>query len=526
MSVSNRPARRPSRPPPPSSAHHGTGAVPPNSKTRLENFVRERFRGRRLVVVSNRSPVVHMRNASGAVDVLQPASGLTTAMLPIVEACGGTWVAHGSGSADFDWTDARDGLAWPPESPRFRLRRVRLSSEVERGYYYGLANEALWPLCHVAFTAPTFRHADWAMYREANRTFADAVLEEIGDEPAVVLVNDYHFALLPRMLRNARPDLLIAHFWHIPWPNRQLMRLLPWSEEFLDGLLGSDLLAFHVRSHCHHFLNTIDRGIESVVDYEHDRATRGGHATYVRPFPISIDSRGYAALAELRTLEQALPSLAERIGDSLLFLGVDRLDYTKGIPQRLQIFEGLLDARPDLQGRAVLVQVGAPTRTTIVQYANLAHEVASHVERINARYGRPNWTPVIYLPEHHDRADLAALYRRADVCMVTSLHDGMNLVAKEYVAAHRGLPGTLVLSDFTGAAREMLEACLVNPHDIEGSVAALSASLSLPDSDRTEAMRRLYERLNRHDVFDWARRLFRATDEIRRRREAARFPGN
>ena len=265
---------------------------------RLQRVVRERFAGRRIVIVSNREPVIHVRADDGSVTTLQPASGLTTALMPVVQACGGTWVAHGSGSADFDVLDGRDGLAWPPASPAFRLRRVRLSPEIELGYYYGLSNEGLWPLCHLAYTEPVFRHTDWAAYEHANEIFAAAVLDEVRSAPAIVLIQDYHFALLPGLLRRKRPDLLIGHFWHIPWPNRQTMRVLPWQDLVLEGLLGNDLLGFQVQSHCNNFLDTVDRAIEARVDYEHHRAMRGGRATYVRPFPISIDAKGYADAAE------------------------------------------------------------------------------------------------------------------------------------------------------------------------------------------------------------------------------------
>jgi trehalose 6-phosphate synthase len=517
--------------PRPAEASGSDGAPPAHpsaldSRERLAHLIRERFAGRRLVVVSNRAPVVHVRDAGGGITTLQPASGLTTAMLPIVEACGGTWVAHGNGTADFDVTDARDGLGWPADRPTFRLRRVRLEADVERGYYYGLANEALWPLCHVAYVPPVFRHRDWECYRAANRAFADAVLDELGDGPGVVFVNDYHFALLPRLLRRARPDLLIAQFWHIPWPNRQVWRVLPWAEEFLDGLLGNDLLGFHVQSHCNHFLDTVDRTIEACVEHEHHCATRGGRATFARPFPISIDARAFTALARSSTFESTFPELAARTRGQLLLLGVDRLDYTKGIPHRLQAFETLLERHPDLRGLATLVQVGAPTRAVLPRYAALAREVEALVAAINARFGAPGWTPVHYLAEHHDRGALAALYRRADACLVTSLHDGMNLVAKEYVAARAGLPGTLLLSKFTGASRELLEASLVNPYDVEGSAEVLAAALRLPDATRAEAMRRMHDRVERHDVFNWARRFFRGLDEVARRREAPQFLGS
>jgi trehalose 6-phosphate synthase len=491
----------------------------------LLRFAAERYSSRKLVVVSNREPVVHQRTAGG-LRILHPASGMTTALGPVVESCGGTWVAHGSGSADFDVTDARDGLGWPSESPTHRLRRVRLEPDVERGYYYGLANEGLWPLCHIAYTQPIFRHADWDAYCRANRAFADAVLDEIGNERATVFVQDYHLALLPRMLREARPDLLIVHFWHIPWPNREVVRVMPWQGELLHGMLGSDLVGFHVQHHCNNFLDTLDRGIEALVDLEHRRALHGGRPTYVRAFPISIDADAFAGFARDRSFAELYPELDAATQGQTLLLGVDRLDYTKGITHRLRIFEALLESNPDLRGRVTLVQVGAPTRSAIARYASLAREVAELVEQVNARFATDAWVPVRYLAEHHERELLAPLFRRADACLVTSLHDGMNLVAKEYVAAHAGTPGTLLLSKFTGASRELVEACLVNPYDVEGSARDLAASLRLPAAVRADAMRRLHERVRAHDVYDWAHSVLTAVDEIARRADARRFPGN
>jgi trehalose-6-phosphate synthase len=500
--------------------------VSADSKVRLKALVTERFSDRKFVVVSNREPLVHERDPSGRIRALHPASGMSTALVPITEACGGTWVAHGSGSADFDVVDARSGIAWPEGNPTARLRRVRLSPEVEAGYYYGLSNEGLWPLCHIAYTAPLFRHEHWEKYCIANRAFADAVLDEIGTDPAVVFIQDYHLGLLPRLLRQARPDILLAHFWHIPWPNREVMRVFPWTEDFLSGMLGSDLVGFHVQHHCNNFLDTVDRGIEALVDYEHRRAIHGGHPTFVRPFPISIDVAAFAKLARARAFEETYPDLAAETKDKLIILGVDRLDYTKGIPHRVRIFETLLQKRPDLRGRATFVQIGAPSRTAIGRYAALGREVSQIVDEVNRRFAKDNWLPIRYIAEHTDRDMLAPLYRRADACLVTPLHDGMNLVAKEYVAAHAGEPGTLLLSKFTGASREMLEACLVNPYDVETSAEMLAQSLDLDATFRAEAMTRLFDRIQAHDVYDWAYHVMRSLDDIARRHEASFFPGN
>jgi trehalose 6-phosphate synthase len=498
---------------------------------RREDFRRalaDRMRGRKLVVVSNREPVLD-RHRDGKVERITPASGLTTAMLPLVSAANGTWIAHGSGDADFVRTDRRDGIEVVPEGDRrraFRLRRVRLSAEIESGYYYGYANEGLWPLCHVAYTAPVFRRSDYAAYVAANHVFAQAILEEVGSSEAVVLLNDFHLALVPRLLRKARPDLIVSQFWHVPWPSFETMRVCPQVQELLDGLLGNDLLGLHVRLHCNNFLDTVDRGIEGLVDWERMSAQRAGHRTFVRPFPISIDLEAFAEDARSRTFADTFPELHARLGDRTVLLGVDRLDYTKGIPHRLRMLERLLEDHPELREKLVLVQVGAPTRSQIGRYRALQEEVAELVRAIDARFATPTWRPIEYLPEHHDRHEVAVLMRRADACLVTSLHDGMNLVAKEYVAARGDRPGVLLLSKFAGAARELPEACLINPYDIDGSADLLLESLRQPEERRRAAMARMSEHVRHHDIHRWAMGLLASLDDVARFRDAREFPGN
>ncbi len=506
-------------------------AATPRGRMRRESFrmrLADVLRGRRLVVVSNREPIVH-RWRAGRIETLTPASGLTTAVLPLVTACHGTWVAHGAGDADFELTDARDGLDVFPDPGRhrrYRLRRVRLEREIEDGYYYGYANEGLWPLCHAAYTAPIFRRSDWDEYVKANERFAVAVLDEIGADDALVLVQDYHLALVPRMLRRARPDLLIAQFWHVPWPSRETMRVCPQLPELLDGLLGNDLLGLHTRHHVDNFLETIDRGIEGLVETERRTAQRQGHRTFVRAFPISIDVDEVASLAQERTLEEAYPELAPRLRGRTMLLGVDRLDYTKGIPHRLRMMEILLERHPELRGRLTFVQVGAPTRSVLPRYRALADEVGTLVAELNERFGTQDWRPIEYLSEHQDRSDVAVLMRHADACLVTSLHDGMNLVAKEYVASRAPEAGTLVLSKFTGAARELPEACLINPYDIDGSAELLLESLRLDESARRESMAQMLRHLYRNDIYHWALELLVSVDEVDRERRARMFPGN
>src|SRR5512145_1152235 len=294
--------------------------------------------GAKLIVVSNREPVSHERRPEG-IRTVRPASGMVTAIEPIVRAVGGTWIAHGSGSADRLVTDARDRIGLPGDDPRYVLRRVWMSKDEENGYYHGVSNTALWPLCHIVYTRPHFSRCDWETYKAVNGKFRDAVLKEAEDGPAIVFIQDYHLGLLPRLLKEARPDLKLIQFWHIPWPNREAFRIFPWGQELLDGLLGNDLLGFHIQNHCNNFLETVDRGIESRVDYEHFCAFRGGRPTYVRAFPISVDFAQIGRDAESpeagRRREKFMSVIGEDVpGEATLFVGADRIDYTKGIPER------------------------------------------------------------------------------------------------------------------------------------------------------------------------------------------------
>src|SRR5207244_7880229 len=333
------------------------------------------------------------------------------------------------------------------------LCRVWLTKQEQQGYYYGFANEGLWPLCHIAYTRPHFDPRDWDQYYRVNRKFADAVLDEVDDEPAVVFVQDYHFALLPRMLRDARPDLVILHFWHIPWPNREVFRVCPYQNEILDGLLGNDLLSFHIQYHCNNFLETVDRALESKVNMEEFSVTRGGKTTLVHAQPISIDPDLWSqpSVEETKREERRIRKRLH-LGDQLLLLGVDRVDYTKGIPERFRAVDRLLTLHPELRRKFSFVQIAAPSRVHIPTYRRLNEELDALVEEINWRHGNHTWQPIVYLNEHHNHDQVYALYRMAAGCVVSSLHDGMNLVAKEFVAARSDLRGVLILSQFTGSA--------------------------------------------------------------------------
>jgi trehalose 6-phosphate synthase len=492
----------------------------PWTKDRLESVVRERLDGLKVVVVSNREPYVHTYDGD-AIRYLRPASGLTTALDPVMRVCGGTWVAHGSGNADQAVVDERDRVAVPPEHPSYTLRRVWLTKAEEQGYYYGFANEALWPLCHIAYTRPKFDRADWEQYTEVNRKFADAVLDEVGSEPAMVFIQDYHFALLPRMLKNARDDLVVAQFWHIPWPNRETFRVCPWQDEILDGLLGNDLLAFHIQYHCNNFLDTVDRSIESKVDMEHFSVTRGGRTTLVRPHAISIAPELVAAAlpADLAREEMRFRRRL-RLGNVRLLIGVDRVDYTKGIPERFAAVDRLLTLYPELRGTFTFVQVGAPSRVHISTYRHLNEEIARRVDEINWRHGQLTWRPIVLLNEHFDAEQVVLLYRIAAGCVVSSLHDGMNLVAKEFIAARDDCQGTLVLSPFAGAARELTDAILANPYAVDELAEALRLALAMPPEEQERRMRRMRAQIEDNNIYRWAGMLLSEAGKLASARQA------
>jgi trehalose 6-phosphate synthase len=474
------------------------------SKERLEHVARTRLGGAKLIVVANREPYIH-RYQNGEVEWIRPAGGLTTALDPVMQACGGVWVAHGSGDADMQVSDASGRVGVPPDDPNYVLRRVWLSKEDEEGYYYGFANSMMWPLCHQVFARPTFDPNHWETYRKVNETFAAAVLEEAQGGPALVFVQDYHFALLPRLLKNVRPDLVVAQFWHIPWPGSEKFLVCPWAKPLLDGMLGNDLLGFHTQGDCNSFLESVDRALECRIDRERFAVTRGGHDTTVRPFPISVDP----ALADeyLGTDWQARAHALRkkhRLGDRQLIVGVDRVDYTKGIPERLRAVDHLLHKHPELKGQFHFVQVGAPSRTHIPAYRDLTEEVNKLAEHINWEHGTDAWQPVVFINEHCGPEDIFVLYRDSAGCVVSSLHDGMNLVAKEFVTARADERGVLVLSKFTGAARELADALLVNPFDVDEMADGLYATLTMSAEEQERRMRRMRAQVDDHNIYRWA----------------------
>lgn len=481
------------------------------TKDALQELIHTRLRDHQFLLVANREPYQH-RFAGGRIECVPPASGMVTALEPIMRACGGVWVGHASGNADRRTVDENGHIRVPPADPSYTLRRVWLTKEQEDGYYNGLSNEGLWPLCHMVFTRPVFNPRHWPIYRQVNEIFAQAAAEEAGQDPAFVFVQDYHFGLLPRMLKERNNNLIVAHFWHIPWPTPQAFQAFPWKEELLDGLLGNDLLGFHLRYHCQNFLDTVDRVLEAKVDYERFEVTRRGKVTVVRPFPISIDVEAHEAAATSQAVDQEMERWSDqlRLGDVALGIGIDRIDYTKGIPERLHALDRLLEMYPEYRERLVFVQIGVPSRTHVKPYKMIDDEIDELVEEINWKWSTDTWRPIVYFKHQHGPASMMALHRLANFCMVTSLDDGMNLVAKEFVASRLDGDGVLILSRFTGAARELTDAMLVNPFAVDEMAEAIRLSLEMPEDDRRKRMQRMRNMVSENNIYRWAGKFLSA----------------
>jgi trehalose 6-phosphate synthase len=488
----------------------------PWTADRLRDHMRAELGGKKLYLVSNREPYMHEKDGRG-IRCIVPAGGLVTALDPVMRACDGLWIAHGSGDADRETVDGNNTLRVPPGEPAYTLKRDWLTREEEDGYYYGFANEGLWPLCHITHNRPEFRLEDWTYYRKVNEKFADALLEEIaGEKSPLVLVQDYHLALLPSLIKEKRPDAKVAIFWHIPWPNPEAYGICPWRQEILQGMLGSDIIGFHIQFHCNNFLETVDRFLESKIDWEQFSVTRAGHTTLVKPFPISVrfeHPSGSPSPEEWPAKEELLREIggqAEYLG-----VGVDRIDYTKGIPERFRAIERFFEKYPEYLGRFTFVELGAPSRTHIKKYRDLMAEIEEAVEKINWRFRTKPWKPIVFLKAHHTHEVIEPWYKASDLCMVTSLHDGMNLVAKEFIAARDDEDGVLILSQFTGASRELKDAVIVNPYDIEQMADAICLSLRMPPGERRDRMGRMRASVRDSNIYRWAGKLIAELARLR-----------
>jgi len=484
----------------------------------LKELLRKELSGDEIIVVSNREPYLHVKR-DDHIEVLTPASGLVTALEPVMRACSGTWVAHGSGSADRETVDANDHVAVPPDHPAYHIRRVWLTEEEEAGYYYGFSNEGLWPLCHSAHVRPTFRTSDWEQYKNVNEKFAKTILQEVKTDDPVILVQDYLLALLPRMLREKLPNATIITFWHIPWPNPEVFGICPWTEEILDGLLGSSIIGFHTRQHDINFVGTVERFLECRVDRASWTISYQGKLCAVNHYPISIEFPG-RLLRQASSIQEARAVIRKQYGlakDICLGVGVDRLDYTKGITEKFLAVERLLELHPEWIGRFTFLQVAAPSRSRIEQYQHLAEEACLTADRVNKRFGFDHYKPVIFNAHHYETEDVLDHFRAAELCFVNSLHDGMNLVSKEFVASRDDEQGVLLLSKFTGASREFPEALIVNPYHLDQCAEALHDALTMSPEEQRDRMRSLRGVLHEFNVYRWAGRMLMDAARMRQR---------
>lgn len=483
----------------------------PWTPERLKEFIKDILKGRAIFMVSNREPYIHTKDG-GKINYYLPASGMVTAIEPVMQACGGMWIAHGSGDADRLVVDKQDKIQVPSEEPKYILRRIWLTEEEEAGYYNGFSNEGLWPLCHIAHNRPIFRKEDWEEYKKVNQKFADAVLVEIKNQDRpIILIQDFHLALVPRMIKMQRPGAVIGIFWHIPWPNPESFSICPWKKEILEGMLGADLLGFHTQLHCNNFIETVGRELEALIDFERFTITKNNHVSHIKSFPISIAfPNGFNKTKDeidKDEKEKLLKSLG--VKTKYIGLGIDRLDYTKGILERFKAIEIFLDRYPLYRGEFTFIQIAAPSKTKVKKYREFAVEVEKETERINSLYKIKDWKPIILLEKHHNHIEIQKFYRAADLCLVTSLHDGMNLVAKEFVASRFDEQGVLILSQYTGASRELKDALIVNPYNGEQTADAIKVALEMLPKEQTKRMRDMREVIKNYNVYRWSAELLK-----------------
>jgi len=492
----------------------------------LRQVVRDHLHSAQVIIVSNREPYIHNFDADKNPVVQVPASGMVTALEPIMRACLGVWVAHGAGTADRETVDRYDQIRVPPDDPSYTLRRVWLTPEQEQGYYYGFCNEGLWALCHLAYVRPAFRASDWHAYAEVNEKFADVVAAESNTDSPVILIQDFHFALLPQLIRRKIPKATIALFWHIPWPNAETFGVCPWKREMLMYMLSADILGFHTRHHCQNFLDSVDRFVECQIDHEHMTVTLQGHVCRVAPYPISIEwpPRWLRRLPDVAACRTTVRERYRIGADMTIGLGVERWDFTKGIIERFQALEALLDKNARHRGRIVLLQVAAPSRGQLPAYQALQQHTYGEVERINARFAEGDWRPIILIDEHQEPLRIFELYRAADFCLVNSLHDGMNLVAKEFVAARDDEDGVLILSTFAGASRELAEAVLINPFDVTETAEAIEIAMRMGRDERRNRMSLMRRTVKENNVYRWAGRMLMDAARIRQRQSLRSAP--
>lgn len=479
------------------------------SKDDLHQLVQDKLGDYQFIVVANREPYEHVFK-KGRIECRKPSGGVVTALDPVMQASNGLWIAAGSGDADRLFSDRFGKVSVPVGDPKYTLKRIWLTKEEEKLYYYGYANDALWPLCHMAFQRPVFAKEDWDCYVSVNRRFAESIMEEIGGRKAFIWVQDYHLCLLPKMIKEMAGDqVIIAHFWHIPWPSYEVFRICPHKDEILEGLLANDLIGFHTHYHCNNFIEVVDRHLESKIDRERFSITRRNHETMVRPYPISVDFAGIDKESAALDMENVRAELKDEfgLGDTRIIVGVDRIDYTKGIKERLQAIDRLFTDHPELKGEVTFLQIGVLSRIFLGKYKELNDAINALVQDINWKHGKDGWHPIVFVRTDLSLSRLLGVYRMADVAIVSSLHDGMNLVSKEFVSARADGDGVLVLSEFAGSARELSDAILINPYDSVRFAEGIYQALTMPEEERRRRMGRMRQVVSQNNIFRWAAKV-------------------
>ncbi|OGD66661.1 hypothetical protein A3F08_03390 [Candidatus Berkelbacteria bacterium RIFCSPHIGHO2_12_FULL_36_9] len=454
-------------------------------------------------MVSNREPFLHTFDKNHKIKCERSVGGVSISFDSIMKATKGTWVAYGGSSADKKVVDENDHIKMPPNNHQYTLRRVWMTEEERKGYYEGFSNEMLWPLCHTAFVRPKFEESDWQKYKLINKRFAEAILEEIKGKKAIVWIQDYQLALVAKYVKEKRPDALVAQFWHIPWPANEIFRICPWKKEILIGLLSNDLFGFHRYYHVDNFLKNVSKELEAKVDYEDLTIDYKNKKIKVGFFPISIDNEDVIRRLRNKDNFQAIIKKYIPFSYNILALGLDRVDYTKGIPNRLFAIEKFLAKNPKYIGKFVYLGIGAPSRSGIAAYKNLNREVNKIVEKINNKFKKNDWRPIIYYNQVFKHQEIIEIMRHGDICLVTPLDDGMNLVAKEYIVANDG-NGALVLSEFAGASKELTEAFLINPYDIKGTAKAIQVAIEMPSEEKRKKIAKMKELIKEKNLFRWA----------------------
>ena len=483
----------------------------PWTAERLKEFTKAYLKERSIFVVSNLEPYMH-RKVKNEIHYVVPPSGLVTALNPVMEACGGMWIARSYGDADRETVDKDDKIAVPPDDPKYTLKRIWLTEKEIQGFHKGFSNEGLWPLCLMVHTRPVFRKSDWREYSRVNGLFAASLLKEIkGVQQPLILIQDYHLSLLPSMLKRARPDARIAIFWHLPWPSAEQFSICPWRKEILEGMLGADLIGFHTQQYCNNFIDTVSKEIESLIDFERFSITRNEHASYIKPFPLSINftnSNDSDTAADKTLLEEL------GITTPLLGLGVDKMDYVKGIVERFHGVEYFLSTHPDYKNKFTFLQIAPLCRSDMEIYRKYEEAVTQEAERINKSLGTKDWKPIILVKKEYSHKKLTSLYRLANFLAITSLHEGMNLVAKEFIAARNDEEGVLILSPFTGASRELREALTVNPYNTIQVAEAIGTALTMSKTEQRQRMQTMRNIVKNYNIYRWAAELIKSLTEI------------